>query len=182
MIGDPRGNVHDQTLYCLDRFEGGWAHLQGDPGGATWMGMTVVGWEDFSGHRISAEELRAIPPDQILIAHTDLAAMRSGFFRIENWRPRLVAIDFAIHASRFTVTPILQRCCGAHPDGVFGRDTEAKANRMDPVRLATALLAARQRYHLEDLEQHAGKRGFARGWWARCAELLSLVTEERAAA
>lgn len=173
---DARGAADQQVAWCIREFEGGWADDARDRGGATLMGMTLTGWLEYSGERITAAVLAKKTPGELLTAHIDLAARRSRFDRITDWRVRLVAVDWAIISSRYTVCPYLQRAAGTPADGNFGPATERAVNGDDGLRLATALLAARQQFHIADVRQHPSQRVFLTTWMDRCTALLRTIS------
>lgn len=179
MAGDPRGVVEEQMVWLVVTNEGGFADHPDDRGGATSRGMTAEGWHEHAGVWLTGRQLAALPDEAILRGHVDLAASKSGFDRLADWRPRLVAMDWAMHSGRGTAVRHLQRIIGADDDGVFGPQTDQRANSADPEWLAARLLAVREHFLIELIHHDSSQRTFVLGWWDRCARLADVLTGER---
>jgi lysozyme family protein len=156
----------DQAFEILLKLEGGEVNDPLDPGGLTKYGISQRAYpgEDISGMtREHAKDL----------------------YRRDFWGPagcdlvpdlvKLELFVFAVNTSTpgscRTAIRVLQNVVGAHPDGVWGPETQLLVTRSAPVHLLRHFEAAILRYYTS----LANFRTYGRGWVNRIATTMESV-------
>ncbi len=55
----------DSALAAVLHHEGGFVHHPSDPGGITNLGCTKTVWEEFCGHPVTEQDMRALQPNDV---------------------------------------------------------------------------------------------------------------------
>ena len=79
---------------------------------------------------------------------------------------RFEVFDMAVNAGISTSSKILQKACGAKPDGKIGKNTLAKANSIDPSKLFVSFCAHRIIYY----SRLGLWKKYGKGWTLRVAK------------
>lgn len=149
----------DTAFERLIGHEGGYVNHPSDPGGETRYGISK----------------RSYPGEDI--AGMTLARAKE-IYRRDFWGPagcdavppgiRFDLFDFAVNSGTRTAIRALQRCVGAHPDGVIGPKTLQAINDANPHILRARLNGER----LEFMASLSTWPAFGRGWARRIAANL----------
>ena len=167
--------VREQVAWIVVAYEHGDSDKKSDRGGYTRDGLTL---RAFLEERPNAtlEDFKALTRDEIIDILTEGWALRPGFYRIQDDALRLAVIDFSIHSSPRRATTALQKAAKVHVDGIFGPDTEAAVNRLDPDLLRKRVLANRLRFIGRVITDDPSQAANAAGWCARLASQIEAVS------
>jgi hypothetical protein len=112
-------NNFGKVMVFLLGVEGGFVNNASDPGGMTNMGVTKASWEDYVGHPVTEQDMRALTPVEV-----------TPFYLARFWNSLhcsdhpegldLCVFDFGVNAGPFKAMQTLQRIVGVAPDGVYG--------------------------------------------------------------
>lgn len=146
--------------------EGGFVNHPSDPGGMTNLGVTKATWEEWTGAKVTEEDMRNLTPDSV-----------RELYRVRYWKrvkgddlPKgvdLCVFDFAVNSGVYRGSVFLQRVLGAKEDGVIGPKTVAAANAEEPGVLIQRYCRARLKF-LQGLYTFAT---FGRGWTNRIVKV-----------
>ena len=138
-----------------------------DPGGMTQLGVTKRAWEDYVGHPVSEDDMKALRPDTV-----------SQFYREKYWDscqcdmlPAGVdycVMDFAVNSGPGRASRLLQEVVGVtKQDGVIGPLTLDAVSLMTPTMIITELSDARTAY----LQSLSTFDRYGRGWLNRVSQV-----------
>ena len=165
---DP-ASAFDRALAFVLEHEGGYVNDPADPGGETHLGISR----------------RAYPEEDI---KGMTRARAAEIYQADYWRPArcdalaeplaLALFDSAVNMGVSAAAQLLQRAIGAEVDGLIGPHTLAKAQKADPQKAATDLLAFRlARYARLDTSPT-----YMRGWSRRVLALPARIARMDAGA
>lgn len=157
----------ERALEFVLEHEGGYVNDPADPGGETHLGIS-----------------RRAYPNEDIKGMTEARA--AEIYRADYWRPArcdelpaplaLAVFDTAVNMGVSVAAQMLQRAIGANIDGLIGPKTLAQAQKADPGRAATDLLAWRlARYARLDTSPT-----YMRGWSRRVLALQARLSETAA--
>lgn len=115
----------DRFTRCLVevlKHEGGYVDHPKDPGGATNLGVTKRIWEEWVGHEVTKDEIKAL-------THQDVAPLyRRRFWNVCRCDDLPVGLDYvvfdiAVNSGPRQAAKFLQSAVGATTDGVIGNGT-----------------------------------------------------------
>lgn len=157
-------------------YEGGWVDDPDDPGGATNQGITLA---TAQRHGIMTKEaLRNITPSQVASIY------RSDYWRFDGVDDQRVAtkvFDMAVNFGRKTAVRMVQNALnelGTYliPDGLWGPETEAALNAVEPKRVLMLLCRdCADRYRQIAAKRPASAK-YLKGWLRRAEALPPEVT------
>lgn len=157
--------------------EGGYVNHPSDPGGITNMGVTKRVWEEWIGHDVSAEEMRALTVAEV----TPLYKKRYwDVCRCDELHAGLdyVVFDIAVNSGTGRAAKFLQSAVGVAADGSIGPRTIAAvgASELSTKELINIICDRRQKFW----ESLATFATFGKGWTRRGdsvrKEALSMVS------
>lgn len=115
-------NNFDICLKEVLKHEGGYVDHPKDPGGATNLGITKKAWEEYVGHEVTKDDIKALTPDDA-----------KPFYRKKYWNVcrcddlptglDYVVFDIAVNSGPRQAAKFLQSAVGATADGVIGNGT-----------------------------------------------------------
>lgn len=156
----------EESLTHVLKHEGGYVDHPKDPGGATNLGCTKKVWEEWVGHEVTKDEIKALTVADVAPLYKkkywdkckcdDLA---SGV--------DFAVFDLAINSGPARASKFLQNACGVTADGVIGPATLIAAAKINPSELATKICEAR----LAFLQALPTWETFGKGWGRRVAEV-----------
>jgi lysozyme family protein len=162
-------NANFETcLALLLAHEGGFVNHPQDPGGMTNLGVTKRVWEEWTGHEVDENQMRALTPELV-----------APLYKRKYWdavrADELVAgvdycvFDVAVNSGPGRAVKFLQSCVGVTVDGGFGPATLAAVKKAeeDPARLIEMYCARR----LEFLQSLKTFETFGKGWSRRVQEV-----------
>ena len=154
---------------CLDLVlfhEGGFVDHPKDPGGITNMGVTKKAWEEYVGHDVTREEMRALTVAEI-----------TPFYRKRYWDAckcddlhagvDYAVFDLAVNSGTGRAAKFLQEAVGATPDGRIGPRTLSAAASFGPNLIIGRIYDRRESFY-RSLPTFPT---FGRGWLRRNNEV-----------
>lgn len=161
----------DQALALTLREEGGFVSDPRDKGGPTNLGVTQRVWEEFIGHAVDEEAMRALTPADV-----------TPLYRTRYWQKisgdalpaglDCALFDFAVNSGPRRASLVLQSLLSVKKDGIIGPNTLGAIYAGDASLLNAKLGIAR----LEFLRTLPAFATFGRGWTAR----VNRIAEEAA--
>jgi len=152
--------------------EGGYVDNPKDPGGATNLGCTKKVWEEWIGHEVTKDDIRAL-------THADVMPLYKKRYwdavKGDNLPDGVdyAVFDLAINSGPGKAAKTLQSVLGANPDGQIGPATLRTLEAADPRDVATKVCEAR----LAFLQGLATFATFGKGWTRRVAEVQAAAKD-----
>ena len=152
--------------------EGGYVDNSADPGGSTNLGCTKAVWEQYVGHKVTKDDIKALTKNDVKplyknrywdAIHGD--ALPSGL--------DYCIFDCAINSGVGRAAKFIQEIVGVPADGAIGNNTVAAISQINPVTLITEFSDKRQGF-LESLKTFPV---FGKGWTRRVQEVRSKALE-----
>ena len=110
------------ALQHVLKHEGGYVDHPRDPGGATNRGVTKKAWEEYVGHEVSKDDIKALTVEDV-----------TPFYKKKYWDKvrgdelpaglDYVVFDIAVNSGTGRAAKMLQTIVGANPDGAIGPKT-----------------------------------------------------------
>lgn len=158
-------NNFEESLAHVLKHEGGYVDHPKDPGGATNLGCTKKVWEEWVGHEVTKDDIKALTIADV-----------SPLYKARYWDkcrgddlPRGVdfaVFDLAINSGVGRASKLLQRAVGVAADGAIGPATLAAVVDANPRELATKICELR----LAFLQALPTWETFGKGWGRRVKE------------
>lgn len=155
----------EESLAHVLKHEGGYVDHPKDPGGATNLGCTKKVWEEWVGHEVTKDDIKALTIADV-----------SPLYKARYWDkcrgddlPRGVdfaVFDLAINSGVGRASKLLQRAVGVAADGAIGPATLAAVADANPRELATKICELR----LAFLQVLPTWETFGKGWGRRVKE------------
>lgn len=155
----------EESLAHVLKHEGGYVDHPKDPGGATNLGCTKKVWEEWVGHEVTKDDIKALTIADV-----------SPLYKARYWDkcrcddlPRGVdfaVFDLAINSGTGRAGKLLQRAVGVAADGAIGPATLAAVADANPRELATKICELR----LAFLQALSTWETFGKGWGRRVKE------------
>ena len=155
----------EESLAHVLKHEGGYVDHPKDPGGATNLGCTKKVWEEWVGHEVTKDDIKALTIADV-----------SPLYKQRYWDkcrgddlPRGVdfaVFDLAINSGVGRASKLLQRAVGVAADGAIGPATLAAVADANPRELATKICELR----LAFLQALPTWETFGKGWGRRVKE------------
>lgn len=152
----------EESLAHVLKHEGGYVDHPKDPGGATNLGCTKKVWEEWVGHEVTKDDIKALTIADV-----------SPLYKARYWDkcrcddiPRGVdfaVFDLAINSGVGRASKLLQRAVGVAADGAIGPATLAAVADANPRELATKICELR----LAFLQALPTWETFGKGWGRR---------------
>jgi len=161
--------VKDNWLPCFSlilRNEGGFVNNPKDPGGATNLGCTKAVWEQYVGHPVTIDDIKALTPADV-----------EPLYKTKYWDTIMgddlphgvdyAVFDFAINSGPSRAAKALQSGLGVATDGSIGSATLAALEKANPRDVVTSICETR----LAFLQSLATYDTFGRGWSKRVSDV-----------
>lgn len=114
-----------------------------DPGGPTRWGITQKTLAAWRGHRVTADDVRALKRHEAIEIYRVEYVERPGFDKVrEELRPFLV--DTGVNMGQATAARMFQEAVGATVDGNIGPKTRDRARRQDAGQILFNLIRLRE--------------------------------------
>lgn len=162
----------ETALAAVLHHEGGFVWHKDDPGGATNLGCTKSVWEEWCGHPVEVEAIKALTPEDV-----------APLYKKKYWDKikgddlpsgvDYVVFDAAINSGVGRASKWLQEVCGTQPDGVIGPMTVQMATSMVPLDVVN-LYSAKRLAFLKELKTW---ETFGKGWERRVNEVQATATK-----
>lgn len=144
-----------------------------DRGGPSRYGITQATLEQWRGHPVASQDVRALAREEALAIYRARYVTAPGFLKVTHDPGLLGAlVDFAVHSGPRTAILALQRVVGVDEDGVIGPATVAATRARPPLDVRWSLLVLRAELLCRLVWRHPGQRVFLRGWLTRVLEQL----------
>ena len=165
----------DTTIHHTLKEEGGFVNHPSDPGGMTNLGVTKKVWEEWVGHTVDEQEMRALTPADVI-----------PLYQRKYWNacrcselPKgldLCVFDTAVNSGPGRAIRLLQQCVGVPVDGAIGPKTISAVSQFKGsalLHLIEEYCSSRQAY-LISLPNFGT---FGKGWTARVTRLKEAATK-----
>ena len=159
-------NNFDQCLALVLQIEKGFVNDPNDPGGATNFGVTKVTYEQFIGHPVSVDDMRALTVDQITPLY------RRMFWDAVHGDDLPAGVDyaifdFAVNSGVKRAAKALQQAVNVTVDGSIGPKTMAAVAAADAGDVIDKICDERLVF-LQSLDTW---KHYSKGWSARVASV-----------
>ena len=160
---------YKDALSVILHHEGGYVNHPKDPGGITNMGVTKRVYEEWVGHEVDADTMRALTEDDVAPIYEK---NYWGRVKADNLPAGLdlCVFDFGVNAGTGRAAKYLQRLVGAGVDGAIGPGTLGKVDEFVEANGVEVAIReyqdARQGYY----ESLSTFETFGRGWTRRVSE------------
>ena len=150
---------------CLElvlKSEGGYVNHPSDPGGRTNLGVTQAVWEEWLGHPVSENDMKALTADKVAPMY-EMKYWRTSYCEKLPVGVSLLVFSMAVNSGSGRAVKLLQRTLGLVEDGAIGPITMTKIQECSPVDLVEKYSATRKSFY-EGLKTFPI---FGKGWLAR---------------
>lgn len=162
----------DKAFDSVIVHEGGYVDNPADPGGATNLGCTKAVWEQYVGHSVTKDDIKALTKEDVKPLYKKRYwdaiygdALPSGL--------DYCIFDAAINSGVSRSSKWIQAIVGVPTDGAIGNNTVAAITQINPVTLINEFSDKRQAF----LEGLATFSTFGKGWTRRVQEVRSKALE-----
>jgi len=152
--------------------EGGFVDNKLDPGGATNWGCTQAVWEQYIGHKVTVDDMKALTKEEVKPLYKKRYwdavygdALPSGL--------DYCIFDCAINSGVGRAAKFIQELVGVPADGAIGNNTISAITQIKPVTLINEFCDKRQGF-LESLKTFPT---FGKGWTKRVLEVRTKSLE-----
>jgi hypothetical protein len=159
----------EQCFALVIKNEGGYVDNPKDPGGATNLGCTKKVWEEWIGHEVTKDDIRAL-------THADVMPLYKKRYwdavKGDNLPDGVdyAVFDLAINSGPSRAAKTLQQVLGVATDGQIGPATLRALETSNARDVATKVCEARLAF-LQSLPTYGT---FGKGWSRRVAEVESM--------
>ena len=162
----------DKAFDSVISHEGGYSDHPSDPGGATNWGCTQAVWEQYVGHSVTKDDIKALTKEDVKplykkrywdAIHGD--ALPSGL--------DYCIFDCAINSGVGRAAKFIQQIVGVPADGAIGNNTVSAIAQINTVKLINEFSDKRQAF----LEALPTFETFGKGWTRRVQEVRSKALE-----
>lgn len=162
----------DFYLYApaLRSWEGGFAIVPGDAGGATNAGITLATYRLYIKADATVEDLRRMTDAQWQFVAKKIFWDSCLADQIKNQSVAELIVDWCFHAGLGMLKKV-QGIVGVKADGIAGPKTIAAINNYDPKKLHFAIKAARLAHLITITQNRAANVKFFDGWINRVSAL-----------
>jgi len=160
----------EQCFALVLKNEGGYVDNPKDPGGATNLGCTKKVWEEWVGHEVSKDDIKALTPLDVM-----------PLYKKRYWDAikgddlpdgvDYAVFDLAINSGTSRAAKTLQQVLGVNADGQIGPATLRALEAANPREIATEICEARLAF-LQGLPTWST---FGKGWGTRVAEVEKIA-------
>jgi lysozyme family protein len=156
----------EQCFALVLKNEGGYVDNPKDPGGATNLGCTKKVWEEWVGHPVTKDDIKALKPNDVMPLY------KAKYWDTIKGDDLPIGVDYAVFDLAINSGPgkaakTLQSALGVSADGSIGPATIAAAKAADAGEIASKICEARLAF-LQGLPIWST---FGRGWQRRVAEV-----------
>jgi len=163
--------VLDFTL----RWEGGYANVKDDPGGATNMGITQNTYNTW-------RKKKELPLQTVkLLTHEEAAEIYAVLYWIPShadrvpWPMSVAVFDAGVNCGTLTAIKFLQRAAGVSDDGIWGPKTAEAVAALDPKAGALKVCEQRILYYDRIIQRNPKLEKFRKGWLNRVDALKKVI-------
>jgi lysozyme family protein len=162
----------ESLLDDLIEREGGYVDHPADTAGATKYGITQQTLEQWRGHFVSTNDLRALTVDEARQIYLARYLKDPGLDRIQDERLQELVFDAGVNHGPKRAVRWLQEVVGVTADGIMGPKTAAAVNGADPGVVYRKFLARRIVFYGEIVNRNRSQAAFIEGWLRRMAPFV----------
>lgn len=160
----------DTTAMCFVILrEGGYVNDPQDRGGATNFGIThktLASWRGVKA--VTPQEVRDMRLGEAVSIYERNYWQGANCHKIKSPQLALCLFDAAVNHGPRQAIRFLQEACGAVVDGIWGTETETKANTVDQEQALVKYIQIRANFFRRLAGRDASQQKFLRGWLIRC--------------
>ena len=162
----------ERCLKEVLKHEGGYVDHPADPGGATNRGVTKRVWEEWVGHEVTKDDIKALTVDDVTPLY------RKRFWdacKCDNLHGGVdyVVFDVAVNSGTGRAAKFLQEAVGVTADGSIGPRTLAAANDFGPNLIINKMCDRRESFY----RSLPTFKTFGKGWMRRAEEVRKKALE-----
>jgi len=146
--------------------EGGYVNNPADRGGVTNLGCTKAVWEQYIGHSVTNDDIKALTPNDVEPLYKTLYWDKVNGDELP-YGVDFAVFDFAINSGVIRAAKTLQTVLNVNTDGKIGPKTLSALETSNPRDVATRVCEARLAF-LQSLSNYAT---FGKGWSRRVSEV-----------
>ena len=146
--------------------EGGYVNNPADRGGVTNLGCTKAVWEQYIGHSVTNDDIKALTPNDVEPLYKTLYWDKVNGDELP-YGVDFAVFDFAINSGVIRAAKTLQTVLNVNTDGKIGPKTLSALETSNPRDIATRVCEARLAF-LQSLSNYAT---FGKGWSRRVSEV-----------
>jgi lysozyme family protein len=161
----------EKSLALVLKSEGGYVNHPSDQGGRTMLGVTQRVWEEWVGHPVGEQEMRALTPEKVAPMYKDRYWDKIHGDDLPSGVD-LAVFDCCVNSGPGRAARLLQKVLGVAQDGAIGAQTLLKATNIDSSKLIADYNAER----LAFLMALPTWGTFGKGWGRRVAEVTEQAT------
>lgn len=162
----------EEIFVLVLKNEGGFVNNPKDPGGMTNLGVTKRVWEDFVGHEVDEDAMRALTPEMVKPLYKKNYWDRINGDRLPSGID-YAAYDLAVNSGTGRAAKYLQTIAGVPDDGILGAKSMDAILVCHPVETIDALCDMR----LDFLQRLPTWPAFGNGWGNRVASVKAKASE-----
>ncbi|CAB5220093.1 Peptidoglycan binding domain containing protein [uncultured Caudovirales phage] len=156
----------EQCFALILKNEGGYVDNPKDPGGATNLGCTKKVWEEWVGHEVTKDVIKALMPNDVMPLY------KERYWDTVKGDDLPIGVDYAVFDLAINSGPgkaakTLQSVLGVSSDGKIGPATIAAAQAANAGEIASRICETR----LAFLQGLSTWSTFGKGWGRRVAEV-----------
>jgi lysozyme family protein len=159
------------AMDALLKHEGGFINHPKDPGKMTNLGVTQAVWEEWVGHPVGEQEMRALTPEKVALMYKQKYWDKIRGDDLPSGVDMAV-FDCCVNSGPGRAAKMLQKVLGVTQDGAIGAQTLLKATTVDSSKLIADYNAER----LAFLQALPTWDTFGKGWGRRVAEVTEQAT------
>lgn len=154
----------------LKKWEGGFAIVEGDAGGATKWGVTIGTYREYINPNATVDDLRNMNDAQWRLIAKGKFWDKCKADQLKNQSVAELIVDWCFNSGIGTIKKI-QGIVGTKTDGIVGPLTVAAINQWDQKRLHFTIKAARAEFFATCVRNRSANLKFYDGWMNRLAAL-----------
>ena len=166
-------NIEKRIIKFFTKWEGGYADVDGDRGGATNRGITLATFKSYYGANKTAKDLKNMSNTQWLYI------FKNGFYdkikcsKVKNENIQLIWCDW-FWGSRVWAIKKVQQLLHLNDDGIVGDKTINAINNQNPKTLFLQIKAERAEFYNNIVKNHPEQKKFLKGWINRLNDISYL--------
>lgn len=154
------------------KWEGGYAEIRGDRGGATNMGVTLSTFQQVFGSNKTKEDLKQITDAEWEYIYRTIFWAKMKGSQINDQSVANIMADWAWHSGVANMATRVQKIVGVTADGIIGAKTIAAINAQSPLPLFGKIKERRLSFLSSIAQNNTSQRKFLKGWVNRVNAII----------
>lgn len=154
------------------KWEGGYAEIKGDRGGATNMGVTLSTFQQVFGSDKTKEDLKQLTDGEWEYIYRTTFWTKVKGSQIADQSIANVIADWAWHSGTANAAKRVQEIVGVTTDGIIGAKTIAAINAQSPLPLFGKIKERRLSFLNNIVKANPSQKKFLKGWTNRVNAII----------